>query len=577
MSFLDSWTNAAEAPSKIQGQDTQNALQGLDLRQRQGAQNALQHLDISDPGSVNNALTGLLKSGMIDQAKSLTDLAMTRGVNSSSLPVIQDALGMARQKLQAADQSSTPQEQPQQQAADPQGLHDRLMGEAADATGALLAIKDPTERATAANAVRQKFIQEGIPQANVDEVLGDLSDQGLAAHQKFFQDAAAGTPSPHPTSFAASRQQYPDAFSAHNPGGQQAEATLNGPFADPLIQGIMSKYVADVSPGVNQAIAITGPERSAAASAPYTPVTVEGPQGQPESMSAANFARGQADPSSGPIQGITPGQHAAQTARASAPYTPVTVTGAQGQPETISAAQFAEGRGAPAQPGAVTGPTNAPPITGPTIATRAGLQGGAEANTAQATAFEASQNGYALRKGTLDNLRNAAAGIHTGPHAPFWTFLGQLKQEYAPNAPIGIGPNATDTANFEEVHKLAQSVTGQQMTALGLPNTNHGTDLATGATPGEQNSPLGIQRLAGILEGNEVYGQAARLAWQTYKQKHGYESFQDFMPQWNALFDPRVFQAQYMGPEQRTVARQQVGAKRFDAEEAAAKRLGYIG
>ena len=43
------------------------------------------------------------------------------------------------------------------------------------------------------------------------------------------------------------------------------------------------------------------------------------------------------------------------------------------------------------------------------------------------------------------------------------------------------------------------------------------------------------------------------------------------------LFDPRVFQAQYLDADQVAKVRASMPPGRFDAEEAAARRLGYLG
>jgi hypothetical protein len=178
-----------------------------------------------------------------------------------------------------------------------------------------------------------------------------------------------------------------------------------------------------------------------------------------------------------------------------------------------------------------------------------------------------------------ENLRTAAAQIHTGPQAGFWGYLGALKQEYAPDLQLRIGPNATDQANYEEVKKLAQRVLSYQSDTLGLPRTNQSVDIASGATPHEETSPAGIQRLVGMLEGNEAYLNARNTAfneWMRRNPGNGPETWNDFIPIWNANMDPGIFQAHFMTPDEAQAIRTRMGPARFDAMRSAARRLGYF-
>ena len=557
MSFID-W-NAAAIPSQVQGQQLQNAGTQLEQVQKLRALNALRGVDLGNPNSVGSALNGLTSLGMVDQAKALTDLAQTRAINSASLPVVQSALSEAQSSMQ-----------PEGQQSDLDAQHRQILQQGADAVNDLLNTADPTQRATKAAAYKQKFAQMGLPQANIDEVLGDLSDQGLKQHEAFLTAAANGQEADHPTGYAASQ----NVFNANNPGGSEAAQTLQGHLANPIVQAALAKAGIDVSPGINQAISITGPARAAAASAPYTATEVKGPNNEPVTMSAANFAAGQAQPGARPIIGASPGQVQAQTSAAQAPYQAVNLPpGPGGQPRMESAAEFAQGRGAPTQQGQIQGPITAQPIEGPTIAQGAGLAGGAEASINAATSFENYSNGYKTRKANLDNLRLAARDISTGPNAPFWGHIGALAAEYGIKTPLT--PTTDQTAAYEEVQKMAQSVLAQQKDTLGLPNTNQSVNLATGATPHENTSPLGLQRLAGVLEGNEDYINATRQAWDTWKQSgHGYETFQEFVPQFMRMFDPRVFQAQYLDPSAATKVERNI--PNYAAQVKVAKRLGYI-
>ena len=225
-------------------------------------------------------------------------------------------------------------------------------------------------------------------------------------------------------------------------------------------------------------------------------------------------------------------------------------------------------------------PTGVAPTAGYTdtaagvVKATTGAQGGAEANVEAAKNFETAGGGAVMRKGNLENLRQEAAEFTSGPQSPFWAHLGALADEYgiAPPGPIPKGDAVAAQAAF---NKMATTILGQQRQALGLPATDQSTSITQGATPNDTLTAKGIARVTGILEGNEDYLNAGYQAWTAWKNKgRGYETFQDFLPQWNKMFSPRVFQAQYMDPAE--AAKVAKSVPNYDAQVKVAKRLGYI-
>ncbi len=428
---------------------------GYDLGQKQAARSALSGVNLGDPGSVDNALRGLLKAGAVDQAKALTDLSMTRGINSASLPVIQSALSQYS-KSQQSQSSEAPPDQTQDQGPDPQAVQahqQKVLQEGAAAVQDLLATPDPQARQAKAQQYRAQFLAEHVPQQNIDEVLGDLSDAGLKAHGDFLTAAAKGENVPHPTNYAASGTVFSD------PGFAQSAQILRSPLMNPIVSGALSKAGIDVNPGIGNAINITNPYRSAAAGAPYQPVEVKGPQGQPVAMSATNFAAGQASPNAQPIIGPTPGQVQAQTSAAQAPYQKVEVPGPLGQTTVESAAQFAAGLCAPAQPGQVTGPINAPPVQGPTPAAGAAYQaGGAQLATDRASSAAAWPQAIALRK-VYDLLPTTNTGPGTQATNTWRSFLHSQVPILDKLIP-GFQDRTIDTANTDELKKYMVQIAG---------------------------------------------------------------------------------------------------------------------
>ena len=511
MSFID-WSLAAQPQSPL-AQQQANAAEVQNIQQ-QRALRALHGINVGNQASVQggiNALTGL---GMTDQAKVLTDLAQTRAVNTAALPVTQAGLALAGQKIAQASQSS---DQPQDdQQPDHDGAHRQILQQGADAVNDLLNYKDQPLRAAAADVYRKKFADMGIPQKNIDEVFGDLSDEGLKKHEAFLTAAAGGDASAeHPTGYAASQ-----ALLNSDPIYRNSEGQLTGPMADPLVQGVLAKYAGiDVGPGLSRAAEITAPARGQAATAAFAGTNAYA------TTAATNIANFNTEPavaravSKATAEGTQAGT--TQTIHMDDGSTKYGVLDrrADGTPYMIPL----EG-GSPQGTAAPSGPQPG----SPGIARGAGIAGTADASIKAATAFEDYSNGYKIRKANLDNLRQAASDISTGPQSPFWGGVGRFAAEYGIKTPFT--PTANQAAAYDELHKMAISVAAQQSEALHLPNTNQGLDISTGATPNERNSPLGIKRLAGVLEGGEDYINATRQAWETFKsQGHTGETYNQWL------------------------------------------------
>lgn len=572
MSFID-W-NAAALPSEIQGQNTQNQQAAFNLQQQQRAVNALRGINVGDQGSVTAGINALAGLGMIDQAKAVTDLAQQRGINTSVLPAIQNAGQLAALKTeQALSQAQGQQAPPTQQTSDGQqpdldGAHRQILQQGADAVNDLLSYDDPTLRAAAADIYRQKFQQMGIPQQNIDEVLGDLSTTGLQAHEKFLTAAAQGdTGVAHPTGYAASQ-----ALLNSDPIYRNAQGELTGPLADATTQGLLAKYGGiDLGPGFARDLEVTAPARAQAAAAAFTPTISEtgarasaigsGSVGSPPVAGARLTFDAQGQPDAWILPNGTT-QAIQRTAQAGANITTApagghVVTDAQGNPTGVApTGGYAQTAG-----GLAAGVT--------------GAQGGAAANVAAANNFETVGAGAVARKGNLDNLRQEAGEFTSGPQSPFWAHLGALAEEYNLPAPGPI-PKGDAVAAQAAFTKMATTILGQQRAALGLPATDQSTSITQGATPNDTLTAKGIQRVTGILEGNEDYLNAGYQAWTQWKNSgHGYETFQQFLPQWNKMFNPRIFQAQYMTPAE--AAKVKASIPNYDAQVKVAQRLGYLG
>lgn len=478
MSFID-W-DAAEIPAKVQGEQNANNTTQLEQLQKQRALSALRGIDIGDQGSVQrgiNALTGL---GMADQATALTNLAQTRALNTASLPVATNALGMANDKISAAREASSEPDQP-----DIDAQHRQILQQGADATKDLLSYDDPALRAAAAAVYKDKFLKMGLPEQNIDEVLGDLSDQGLQAHEKFLTAAANGDTSvPHPTGYAATQS-----LLNSDPIYRNAQGQLTGPLADPLVQGVLSKYAGiDMGPGLSRAAEVTAPARAQAAGAAFAPVTSE--------ASARGSAIGAGSVGSPPVAGAR------------------LTFDAQGQPDawilpngTTQAIQRTAQAGAnitTAPPGghvtsdASGNPTGVAPTTGyadtaaSTAATvgAAGVSGPAAAQQLQADR-QAASNAQAQMI-PLRKVYDLLPTTNTGPGVQAtngWRSFLHSQLPILDKLIPGFDERTLDTAKTDELRKYMVQIAGAQAAQYGQ-GTNEKLAVAASGNPNIDMSNL---------------------------------------------------------------------------------------
>ena len=95
-------------------------------------------------------------------------------------------------------------------------------------------------------------------------------------------------------------------------------------------------------------------------------------------------------------------------------------------------------------------------------------------------------------------------------------------------------------------------LSAQQMTQLGLSNTNAQVDMTSHLSPNERLTRMGNHEIIAVLKGNADAIQAKNAAWQSYYNQHKTDAdYNTWSTQFNQTFDPRVFQAQHLTPEQR--------------------------
>ncbi len=64
-------------------------------------------------------------------------------------------------------------------------------------------------------------------------------------------------------------------------------------------------------------------------------------------------------------------------------------------------------------------------------------------------------------------------------------------------------------------------------------------------------SHVGTKNILSLLKGNQDAIELKAKDWNKWKRNNGEDSFPEFAQDFNAKFDPRIFQFRYMKPKQR--------------------------
>jgi hypothetical protein len=135
-------------------------------------------------------------------------------------------------------------------------------------------------------------------------------------------------------------------------------------------------------------------------------------------------------------------------------------------------------------------------------------------------------------------------------------------------------------AGQEQFNKQAVMVAQQQFQALGGTGTNDQLGSAMKTSPNAALSEMGNRGIIQLLKGNEDAIDAKNQAWQKWKQQHGADTYDTFSTKFNQVYNPLVFQVQYMGPDEIANLQKKLSpkdAQKFAQSYAVAKAQGWIG
>jgi len=149
-------------------------------------------------------------------------------------------------------------------------------------------------------------------------------------------------------------------------------------------------------------------------------------------------------------------------------------------------------------------------------------------------------------KATLGNLEGALDQFTSGPGQD-WKKVAKTFVNV--NSPFGNVFDPKSIASQEEFNKQAVMLAQQQFQTLGGTGTDAKLESTSLTSPNSELSKLGNKGIIAMLKGNEDAISVKNQAWQQWTQSHGPETYGQFSTQFNKSYDPRVFQSQYLTPE----------------------------
>lgn len=566
----------APMPNPLDAQ-RQGVLAGYTQGQQKAMYGALKNVDLGDQNSINAAANRLAQTGNGQVADALLSLSTARhqaGTTQSALGLA-DA-GMAAARARQSDQTS-------QSSLEP---HAQLMQDGADAVQALMQIQDPDARKAAADHYTAQFKARGIPDENISEITGDLSDDGLKAHEAFLRAAAQGNDATHPTGHAASRGLV------QNQAYTQSQDQLTGPYSDPIVQAALAKAGIDIGPGMARATEITAPERGQEAVAAHAqdishqntagtnlantdPATAPAPfaggvrgtlpNGQPGFVAQPGGPQGQTQVAANTALGSTAGGHGGEVSYR-ADGTPV-VTPVQGAAPTAAGFEGALSGATAGASAAATAPYElVPGITDPTtgaplyrtradVAARnipnAGITAQQqELNTASAAQYQSDKQAVANSQASLVPMRKVLDIVSnpantTGPATQDINTVKSFVQSNLGWLPAGVRPDAQKIANMEEARKYMVQIAGAQAAQYG-PGTNE--KLAVAAS-GNANPDISNMAIADVMRMNLALKRAEVARTTGYRGAP--EGYSDYAANFGRSVDPRAFMWDLQTPQER--------------------------
>jgi hypothetical protein len=251
------------------------------------------------------------------------------------------------------------------------------------------------------------------------------------------------------------------------------------------------------------------------------------------------------------------------------------MVGPDGTPTSVPNASLYNNRGTPRQ-SPVTNQAGAPFGALP-VGQAPGQKETQTANAEMGLSLQRQAEGVPTRKAMFAQLENDLDKFTAGPGAD-WQNVAKAwaNRNVLPN---GMQFDPKSIASQEAFNKQATMVAQQQFQSLGGTGTNDQLGSAMKTSPNAALSDMGNRGIIQLLKGNEDAISAKNAAWQQWKGKFGAGSYDQFTTTFNKAYNPLVFQAQYMNPDEIKSLRGKLSEKdkkAFEQSYVIAKQNGWL-
>lgn len=248
------------------------------------------------------------------------------------------------------------------------------------------------------------------------------------------------------------------------------------------------------------------------------------------------------------------------TAMGKAGAEPIAGVDAAGNPVFTTKAAVAQGQGAGQAPQPTAGrfsgyqaPGGGGVRPGLSPAEQEGQIGLAKSNVGNYSTLKDTASNSAERTNILDSLEAYANGRTT--FGPGWT--GRIENLAAINSklPSGLAFGSNDVSNAQVVQKLASNLIQQYQKSMGGTGTDKQFELVMHGTPGADMTNKAMLEVIPKLKSMELALQAKAGAADNWlaANNNNPASLNKFETDWRRNYDPRIFQAMMMDPQQRQV------------------------